>query len=92
MVYMLSQVNQNQPKETRNLLAPPTAPTHITPTPTATRLPDKRILLLSPAVSALGFNEESVAVVRAQTPRVFEEHVGFALGHFAQDDDVVWVL
>jgi hypothetical protein len=31
-------------------------------------------------------------MVRAQTPRVFEEHVCFALVHFAEDDDVVWVL
>jgi hypothetical protein len=74
----------------RNLL--PVAPPHITPTPTPTRLPHKCILLLAPAISALTLNEQPVAMVRAQTPRVFEEHVCFALVHFAEDDDVVWVL
>lgn len=75
----------------RNLLALP-ATSNITPTPAPTRLPHKRILLLSASVSAISFNEQSVAVVRAQATRVFEQYVGFALGHFAQDDDVVWIL
>ena len=38
------------------------------------------------------FNEQLATVSSAQTTGMFEEDVGFALGHFAEDDDVFGVL
>lgn len=43
-------------------------------------------------ISAVRLDEQAVAVMCAQTPRVFEQDVGFALAHFAEHDDVAWVL
>jgi hypothetical protein len=74
----------------RDLL--PIRASHVTPAPAPARLPHKRVFLLALAIPALALNEQAVAVIRAQTACVFKQHVGLALVHFAQDDDVVGVL
>jgi len=73
-------------------ILPAARPAYIAPASRARRLAHKRVFLLPAAIAALGFDEQAVAMVRAQTARVFKEHVGFALAHFAEDDDVVRVL
>jgi hypothetical protein len=75
----------------RDLLLP-AGPAHITARPRPRRLPHKRILLLATTIPALCLDEQAVAVVGAQTARVLEQDVCFALAHFAQDDDEVGVL
>jgi hypothetical protein len=44
------------------------------------------------AVAALGLDEQTAAVVRAQAARVLEQNLRLALRHFAQDDDEVGVV
>jgi hypothetical protein len=65
---------------------------HVAARPRPRLLAHKRVLLLAAAVAAVGFDEEPVAMVRAQTACVLEEDVCLFLAHLAEDDDVAWVL
>lgn len=89
MIYPILPLEKHTPQ--RDIL-PAARPPNIAPTPRARRLAHKRVFLLPATIAALGLDEQAVAVVRAQTARVFEEHVGFALAHFAEDDDVIRIL
>jgi hypothetical protein len=73
-------------------IRPTARSTHCTPRPRPTLLPHKRILLLTPSITTLRLNEQLTAMTRAKAARVLEEDVSLALRHFAEDDDVFWVL